>query len=66
MTEIRPFAPNRIEFEENDLVCYCFQYTKKQIEQDYSAHNRSMILERIIMEKKRGGCDCGRKNPKGC
>lgn len=63
--QISPFEPDRIEFEENDLVCYCFQYTRKEIEQDYREHNRSMILERIAMEKKRGGCDCMRKNPKG-
>jgi hypothetical protein len=24
----------RSAFEDNDLVCYCFPYTKKQIEED--------------------------------
>lgn len=49
----------------NDLVCYCFHYTRKQIEKDYLYHRRSMILEKIILEKKTGGCDCAQKNPKG-
>jgi hypothetical protein len=48
------------KFKDNDLVCYCFQYTRKQIEKDYLYHRRSMILE-----KKTGGCDCAQKNPKG-
>lgn len=52
-------------FKEDDLVCYCFQHTRRQIEQDYAVHGRSVILERIIDAKKAGGCDCGQKNPKG-
>lgn len=63
--QIHPFEPNRIEFEADELVCYCFQYTRKEIEEDYRVHKRSTILERIAMEKKRGGCDCIRNNPKG-
>jgi len=65
MTGITPFASDRIEFEEHELVCYCFRYTRKEIEQDYRQHHRSLILERIVLEKKRGACDCLRKNPKG-
>jgi len=53
------------EFKENDLVCYCFQFTRKQIEKDYSDNGRSRILELIAHEKKAGGCDCAQKNPKG-
>jgi len=64
MTGIKPFAP-QMAFEEHDLVCHCFQYTRQQIEQDYRTHTRSLILERIALEKKTGGCDCTRKNPKG-
>ncbi len=52
-------------FRDDDLVCYCFQYTKKQIEDDYIDNGRSIILERIIAEKKAGGCECAQKNPKG-
>lgn len=53
------------EFNENDLVCYCFKFTRKQIEKDYFDNGRSTILEKIAHEKKAGGCDCVQKNPKG-
>lgn len=49
----------------NDLVCYCFEYTRDAIEQDYIKNGRSLIMEKIAAEKKRGGCDCANKNPKG-
>ena len=65
MIKISPFDQDRSEFKDNDLVCYCFQYTKKQIEKDYIDNGRSMILEKIALEKKIGGCDCALKNPKG-
>jgi len=53
------------EFKEDDLVCYCFQYTRKQIEDEFLQNGRSTILKKIAREKKAGGCDCARKNPKG-
>ncbi|MFH7321005.1 hypothetical protein ACHHRT_10410 [Desulfurivibrio sp. D14AmB] len=53
------------ELKESDLVCYCAQFTRKQIEEDYVDNGRSTILEKIADEKKGGGCDCARKNPKG-
>jgi len=66
MIEFRSISPERNEFKDNDLVCYCFGYTRKDIEKDYLDNNgRSTILERITLEKKAGGCDCARKNPKG-
>jgi hypothetical protein len=52
-------------FNDNDLLCYCFHYTKNQIEEDFLINGRSMILEKIIQEKKIGGCYCTKKNPKG-
>ena len=55
----------RNEFKDDDLVCYCFRYTKNQIEKDYVENGRSVILEKITLEKKSGGCDCAQKNPKG-
>ncbi len=63
--KIEPFTRTIGEFKENDLVCYCFQFTRRQIEKDYSDNGRSTILEKIAQEKKAGGCDCVRKNPKG-
>jgi hypothetical protein len=53
------------EFKGDDLVCYCFGYTKKDIEKDYLDNGRSVIFEKIAFEKKSGGCNCAVKNPKG-
>ncbi len=55
---------NDHDFQDDALVCYCFNYTKKQIENDYVENGRSVILEKIASEKKAGGCDCAIKNPK--
>lgn len=55
--DIRPFS-------KDDLVCYCFDYTREDIELDYREKGRSAIMERIILEKKHGACQCETKNPK--
>jgi len=47
------------------LICYCFKYTKEDIETDIIRHRKSTIEERIKAEKKAGGCQCVTKNPKG-
>ncbi len=65
MIEILSYSQERNEFEDDDLVCYCFGYTRKDIEKDYVDNDsRSTILERIAVEKKAGKCDCAQKNPK--
>ncbi len=57
---------NQKIFANNELVCFCFNYTKKDIIDDYFANNNySKILEKIKTEKKNKGCDCVTKNPKG-
>jgi hypothetical protein len=48
----------------DNLICYCFEYTKDDIEQDFTRNGRSIIMEKIAEEKKAGGCDCANKNPK--
>ena len=48
-----------------ELVCYCFGYTVADIAADVAEHGRSRIMERIMAEKKAGGCHCATKNPKG-
>lgn len=48
-----------------EQICYCFNYTTSDIAQDVHSHGRSTILERILAEKKAGGCHCMTKNPKG-
>ena len=65
MIEFSALDPKRSEFKNSDLVCYCFQYTREQVEKDYTDNGRSRILERIVFEKKTGGFDCAQKNPKG-
>ena len=49
----------------DDLVCYCFGYTRNDIEDDFLQNGRSLILEQITAEKRRGGCQCAVRNPKG-
>gem|GEM_PF-828501 len=48
-----------------DLVCHCFNYTAQDILKEVEEHGRSLIMERILGEKRSGGCDCANKNPKG-
>ena len=50
----------------SELVCYCFQYSAADIEEDIRQHDGvSMIMARIMEEKKKGTCECNIKNPKG-
>jgi cation transport ATPase len=51
--------------QENNLICFCFEYTQDDIEQDFTKNGRSRIMEKIATEKKAGRCDCATKNPKG-
>ena len=64
MTDAVKFEQN--EFQNDELVCYCFEYTRNDIEKDYLQNGRSTILEKIVAEKKAGGCHCAENNPKGC
>jgi len=52
-------------FKDDDLICYCFRYTKRDIEQDFISNGCSTILEKIKKEKSIGGCECEVKNPTG-
>ena len=52
-------------FNENDIVCYCFGYSKKDIENDFYKNGTSLMYEKIAFEKKAGKCNCASKNPKG-
>lgn len=49
----------------SELICFCFGYTAEDIQQDVLDNGRSTICERIMNEKKIGGCKCAEKNPKG-
>ncbi|PIE71784.1 MAG: BFD-like (2Fe-2S) protein [Deltaproteobacteria bacterium] len=48
-----------------EKICYCFNYTEKDIRNDFYEHGRSTIMDRIINEKKDGNCSCESTNPKG-
>jgi hypothetical protein len=65
MIEIKPTIHEPNEINDSDFVCFCFEYTKKDIEDDFKKNDRSLIYEKIIFEKKTGGCNCASKNPKG-
>ena len=52
-------------FERKDFVCYCFKFTREDIERDISVNGRSTIMQRIMSEKKMGTCDCAKQSPKG-
>ncbi|MFH1218012.1 MAG: hypothetical protein V1706_16080 [Pseudomonadota bacterium] len=52
--------------EPDKQICYCFGYTISDIAEDVIAHEgKSTIMERILTEKKAGGCQCASKNPLG-
>ena len=59
------FISEKEHFRKEDLVCFCFGYTRNDIEQDFFKNGRSIIIAKIAGEKKTGGCDCATKNPKG-
>ncbi len=66
MVKIESYFQERDEFKDDELVCYCFGYTRKDIEKDYVDNNsQSTILGKIAFEKNAGKCDCAQKNPKG-
>ncbi|OQX63166.1 MAG: BFD-like (2Fe-2S) protein [Desulfococcus sp. 4484_241] len=48
-----------------NLVCFCFGYTAEDIKEDFHKNKKSLIMEKILKEKKAGGCRCAEKNPKG-
>ena len=48
-----------------DLVCYCFGYTAQDVLKDLDQNGRSVIMDKIMEERRLGGCDCAVKNPQG-
>jgi len=54
-----------LEIIKSEIICYCFNYTANDIKADSKKHGRSLILEKIVHEKKNNSCDCANKNPKG-
>jgi len=47
-------------------ICHCFGYSEEDITKDVLANRgRSLIMEKILAEKKSGGCSCASRNPLG-
>ena len=65
MIEMVPNPTKRKDFQDDDLVCYCFGYTKRDIENDFKENGRSLIYRKVAVEKKAGRCNCATLNPKG-
>jgi hypothetical protein len=50
----------------SELICYCFRYSAEDIRADVRAKGgRSLILERILSEKRAGTCQCATTHPEG-
>lgn len=62
---VSPFERSSAAFADDDIVCFCFGYTKKRIADDLRRNGFSTLLEKIVQERKIGGCDCAAKNPSG-
>lgn len=51
---------------EKNLVCYCFGYSEEDIVRDVRENNGiSLILARILTEKKNRACKCEVNHPLG-
>ena len=46
-------------------VCYCFGYTRKDIQKEITETGHSTVANRISAEVKAGNCACEVKNPTG-
>ena len=61
-------AKVRVGFKETgtpQMVCYCFEHTKDEIQDDYQAQGESRIEDRIREKVTAGSCSCEVMNPKG-
>jgi hypothetical protein len=53
------------EMADHIPVCYCFGFTRKDIQREIAETGDSTIAERITAEVKEGDCACEVKNPSG-
>ncbi len=74
-----PFGPQAPIFRREDLlvrvgakeatdpipVCYCFGFTRKDIQDEVAKTGHSTVADRITAEVKAGTCACEVKNPAG-
>ena len=48
-----------------DLICWCFDYTEQDILKDLEQNGRSLIMDKIMEEKGKGGMRLRREEPQG-
>lgn len=53
------------EIEQTISICYCFGFTRSDIENEVAETGSSAITEQIRKEVKAGNCACEVKNPSG-
>ena len=51
--------------ERDHLICYCFGFGEREIEEELRCTGRSTVADRIAAEIRAGRCDCGALNPSG-
>ena len=47
------------------MLCYCFQWSKERIQEEFHATGKSSALEDIKVKMKDPGCSCETLNPSG-
>jgi hypothetical protein len=50
---------------QNDLVCYCFLYSRQDIEDELKVSGATTIFDRITAEVKAKNCACEVRSPSG-
>ena len=50
----------------NDILCYCFGFTRKDIADDLRQHGTSTLLKKITQAKISGKCRCADTHPEKC
>lgn len=53
------------EKEDPRPICYCFGWTREQIDDEIARTGKSLAIEDITVKIKTLGCDCQRNNPSG-
>ncbi|MDD1701161.1 MAG: (2Fe-2S)-binding protein [Methanoregula sp.] len=53
------------ETEDPVPMCYCFGWTRKQIDEEIARTGKSLAVEDIMNRMKTAGCNCERNNPSG-
>lgn len=48
-----------------DLLCYCFQLCRQEVESEMATKGATSIPERIASQVKAGACACDVRNPSG-